>query len=278
MGLLDDVDIKRTPQPAAPRNRRQRGTWWAVGALLLAAVAAVYVLLIWNRDPPAVPADTTAVATTTVEAEPLGATPENIDLPPLEATDSLVRQLLSALSSHPRLAAWLTTDGLIRNFTVVVDTVASGATPSRQLTVLKPVGAFTVAGDGEATTIDPASYARYDPLADAFASLDPAGLARIYATLKPRIEEAYRERFVGGSFDARLERAIVLLLQTPVIERDVAVTPAGIGFAYADPKLEALSGAQKHLLRTGPRNVRLVKTHLREVALALGIPDDRLPR
>lgn len=278
MSHLDDIDIRRTPETAGPPPRKPRGMWFAIGGLLLAAVVAVYVLLIWNRDPPAEVADTTGVATTTVEAQPEGAPAHDIEVPPLEETDPLVRQLLSALSSHPRLAAWLTTDGLIRNFTVVVDNVASGSSPAPQLTVLKPSETFAVAGQGEQAVIDPASYARYDPLADAFASLDPEGAARIYATLKPRIEEAYRARFIGAPFEERLERAIVLLLQTPEPGADVALKPAGIGYAYADPKLEALSGAQKQLLRMGPRNVRLVKAQLREIALAIGIPAERLPR
>jgi hypothetical protein len=277
MTNLDDVRIQRTPEPVLAQPR-QRGVLWAIGGLLLAALAAVYVLLIWNRDPVRPGTDSTAVATTTVQAQPLGGTAEPIELPPLEATDALVREMLSALSSHPRLVAWLATDSLIRGFTVAVDTVAAGGTPARQLPVLTPPAAFAVADAGDGAVIDPGSYARYDGLADGFASLDPAGLANVYATLKPRIEEAYRERFVGTSFDARLERAIVVLLQTPDLPRDVAVEPRGIGYAFADPKIEALSGAQKHLLRTGPRNVALVKAQLREIASALGIPAERLPR
>jgi hypothetical protein len=277
MTNLDDLRIQRTPEPAVPQPTRSRGALWAIGALLVAALAAVYVLLIWNRDAGRPAGDTTAVATETVQAQPLGGTPENIELPPLDATDSLVREMLSALSSHPRLMGWLATDSLIRGFTVAVDTVAAGSTPAGQLPVLKPSGSFAVAEAGEDAVIDPASYARYDSLADGFASLDPAGLAKVYGTLKPRIEEAYRERFVGTSFDARLERAIIVLLQTPDVPADVAVEPRGIGYAFADPKLEGLSGAQKHLLRTGPRNVALVKSRLREIALALGIPAERLP-
>jgi hypothetical protein len=276
MAHIDDVRIQRTPEPAAPQPARRSRTWWTIGALLAAALGAVYVLLIWNRDPAGPsPADTTAVSTSTVEA--LGGTAADIDLPPLDATDALVRELLTALSSHPRLAAWLATDSLIRGFTVAVDTIAAGATPAEQVPVLKPSSPFAIAQEGEDTVIDPASYARYDALAEGFASLDPAGLASVYATLKPRIEEAFHQRFVGGSFDARLERAIVVLLETPTLSRNVAVEPRGIGYAFTDTALEARPGAQKHLMRMGPRNVALVKSHLRQIALALGMPAERLP-
>jgi hypothetical protein len=52
---------------------------------------------------------------------------------------------------------------------------------------------------------------------------------------------------------------------------------AGIGYAFADPKLEGLSRAQKQLLRMGPQNVRAIQGKLREIAGVLGIPDSRLP-
>ena len=126
--------------------------------------------------------------------------------------------------------------------------------------------------------MDPASYERYTPLADAVASVDPAGSARLYATLKPRIEEAYRELGVEEPlFDHALERSIVLLLKTPVIEGPVAVTPDGIGYAFADARLEGLTAAQKQLLRMGPQNTRTIQRTLRAIGLALGIPPDRLP-
>ena len=40
----------------------------------------------------------------------------------------------------------------------------------------------------------------------------------------------------------------------------------------ADRRLEALSPAQRHLLRMGPRNVRMIQGELRTLAAALGVP------
>jgi hypothetical protein len=58
-----------------------------------------------------------------------------------------------------------------------------------------------------------------------------------------------------------------------------AVEPRGAEvFAYADARLENLSAAQKHLLRMGPRNVRIIQQTLHELGVAFGIPADRLPR
>jgi hypothetical protein len=135
-----------------------------------------------------------------------------------------------------------------------------------------------VVEQGEELRIDPRSYQRYNQLVDGFASLDAAGSARLYATLKPRIEEANKE--LGSpepTFDRTLERAIVRLLETPNAGESPRVEPHGIGYRFADPALESLTAPQKHLLRMGPRNMRIVQAKLREIALALGIPAERLP-
>ena len=118
-----------------------------------------------------------------------------------------------------------------------------------------------------------------DDEADLRLELDAEGAAKLYATLKPRIEEAYDDLgFPDTSFDEPLERAIVTLLQVPVLDEEPAVVARGVGYAYADARLENLTAAQKQLLRMGPRNVRLIQAKLEEIARALGIPAERLPR
>ena len=124
---------------------------------------------------------------------------------------------------------------------------------------------------------DPRSYDRYVRIADAVASVDPRAAARVYATLKPRIEDANRDLGTQQPFDHTLERAIVALLATPVVDAGESLKPKGIGYGYADERLESLTAAQKQLLRMGPRNVRVIKAKLREIALALGIPAAHLP-
>ena len=110
-------------------------------------------------------------------AQPLGGDAMPITLPPLDDSDGMVRELVKQLSSHPRVAAWLATDDLIRNFTVVVVNVAEGSTPAAQLQALRPSSRFRIVGRNGNQQIDPRSYERFDALADAAASLDPAGSA-----------------------------------------------------------------------------------------------------
>ena len=274
-----DFDLQKEPPMATPPpGRRPSRTPWVIAAVLLIAAAAA-TLFYLRRDEPAPSADA-GVATTDATVPPtgpLGVEVEPIELPPLDQSDTLVRQLVRTLSSHPRIAAWLTTDGLIRNFVVVVQNIAAGNSPAGQLRVLKPQGEFSVIGEGAGTVIDPRSYARYNDIAAAAASVDPDGAAKLYSTLKPRIEEAYRDLGLGGSFDRTLEIAIVRLLEVPAAEGELSLVPKGALYAYNDGRLERLTAAQKQLLRMGPRNTRTIQAALRNIALALGIPRERLP-
>jgi hypothetical protein len=268
---LGDIRIQQTPEPPpeADEPRRHLPLVLAVIAILVLLGAGYFYL----RKPPAQePARVQAVAPSTSGSRLAAEPGENIVLPPLDESDGLVRELVARLSSHPRVAAWLTTDQLVRNFTVVVLNIAEGGTPSTHLRKIAPSGKFQVVEAGTTVRIDPRSYQRYDTHANAVAGIDARGAARLYATIKPRIDEAYKELGAPhGDFDRTLERAIAHLLQTPVPQGQVAVEPVPAGFAFADPSLESLSRAQKQLLRMGPTNVRVVQSKLREVAQYLGM-------
>jgi hypothetical protein len=209
---------------------------------------------------------------------PEAVAPEPIDLPPLGASDALVRQLVGRLSSHPMVARWLTTDQLLRNFTVVLVNIADGRTPATQLEKMRPKGRFAVLTDAQGPYIDPNSYHRYDAYADAVSGLDPNGTARLYETLKPRIQDAYRELgYPNGDVDSALKRAIVLLLKTPVVEGRIGLTGPPPLYTFSDDRLELLAGSQRQLLRMGPRNERLVQEKLRAIAPLVGISPQELP-
>jgi hypothetical protein len=265
------------PQP----RRSKAALLWIVAALLVAAAGfAAYYL--YRTPAPSNTATSTAKPAADAAADPraaLGSDPLSITLPPLEQSDEVVRSLVSALSSHPAVAAWLATDGLIRNFTVVVSNIAEDDPPVVHVARLRPSARFQVVERNGDMVIDPRSYQRYTPLASAVAALDPEGSARLYATLKPLIEQAHRDLGYGStSFDRTIERAIVKLLSTPTPVEPVRVVPKGIVYGFEDPRLEGLSPAQKHLLRLGPENGRIVRQALRNIAAALGIPQERLPR
>jgi hypothetical protein len=59
------------------------------------------------------------------------------------------------------------------------------------------------------------------------------------------------------------------MLAVPVPAGPVYVVPGGPTYAFADPALQAQNDARKHLLRTGPENIRKVQARIRALAAAL---------
>ena len=279
-----DLDLRREeddpPAPAAPPDRSIAGTvaLAALVVLVLGGTAFYFVNQLSPRSQTPAAVQQQPAAPAVAQPSPLGGEPEAVTIPPLDESDDIVRMLARMLSENPTFVSWLASDDLIRTFTVTVVNVADGQSPAKHLRVMRPRAGFSVRQRGEDVYLDARSYERYTPLANAVASIDPAGTAKLYATLKPRIEDAYRELGYSTPFDRTLERAIVLLLQTPVSDQAIILQPGrATEFLYVDPALEKLTKAQKHLLRLGPRNARAVQTSLRNIASALGIPPERLP-
>ena len=278
MADLDDLQLdKAYDLPPEPRR-----FGWRI--LLVIGLVAAVGFLVWNlvwpfkRSAPVKVETEQRVAQTRPE-DPKAVAGEQINLPALADTDPIVRELVGRLSSHPKVAAWLATDQLLRNFTVVLINIADGRTPAQQLRALRPVGEFVASEEGEQAHIDPRSYRRYDAYANAIGALDARGTAEVYATLKPRIADAYREMGQpDGDVDATLRKAIVHILETPVVEGDVKLASKSVSYEFDDPKLQSLSSAQRQFLRMGPRNMRIIKAKLRELAPLLGIAPDTLPR
>jgi hypothetical protein len=186
--------------------------------------------------------------------------------------DAFLRPLLSALSSRPELAQWLATEDLVGQIAAAIDQAATGASPARDFKVVAPTTRFAAsARGGSRRAIDPASYRRYDGLVQTVTSMDASNVARIYKTIRPRLDEAYqRMGNPGGSVDNALLKAIDILLDTPVVKDPIAIVEDGkAGWAYADDDLEELQPSQKQLLRMGPANVERLLAWLRAVRSAL---------
>ncbi len=222
MRELLDLDLHRPVAEAGDKvaTTRTANSRWIVGALLAVLLAtASYVVFRRQPLPPPAPAPVSkAVAAPPAEApaRALGGQAEPIALPPLDQTDPLVRKLVGTISSHPSVAAWLATTGLIRNLVVVVWNIADGTSPAKFLTVLRPSSSFRTINRNGHRYLDPRSYDRYSAIADAVASVDPSAIASLYTTLKPRLRDAYEDLGLPGSaLDRTLQRAIVALLETP---------------------------------------------------------------
>ena len=208
-----------------------------------------------------------------------------VPLPNLGQSDDRVREKAKALSSNPKLADWLKVTNIIRRVTATVDSVADGRSPRASLKFLAPQKEFSAQKKGEKFYINPQSYTRYNLAADVFQSLNAQGIVRVFKEFKPLFQDAYRELgYQDRDFQDTLVRAIKELLRAPVVESDVLLEEneekvvSNLAATMADEKLEDLSDAQKHLLRMGPKNTAKIQGKLREIALAMGVPENQLPK
>lgn len=253
------------------RDRSRRRLIWVLSLVaIIAAGAALGVVWRRSRGPNGMGPSTTVAADPATPDS--AAADEPIDLPELDASDEVVRTLVAGLSSRPEWASWLVSDDMVRRFVVAVTAVADGRSPESQLDFLAPEEPFRARRSGVGMTVDPSSYHRYDALAATFASLDTRGVAKLYRQLHPLMDDAFRELGLGDrTFDETLRRAFDRLVTTPVPSSPPEVDLVEGRYVYTAPGIEGLSPAEKHLLRMGPDNARLVQAKLHELQSALGL-------
>lgn len=267
----DEFPEGQSPFSSFMRQRRSRRgpVIAAVVAVLVLAAGAIWFLRSRESEPQlaGAPADSaTAPPPSFSDSVP------PLDLPALDSSDEFIRQLIARLSAHPQFARWLVTDELIRRFVLTVADLASGMSPRLHLRFMQPADDFRVRETGDRLVVDPASYRRYDVLAETFSSLDTRGTARLVRQLHPLFVEAHQELGLPDrTFDGDLELAIANLLTTPVLDVPLEVQPDDDVYTFTDPVLENRTGAQKHMIRMGPDNARRVQSKLAEIAAALGI-------
>jgi len=263
-GTIDLAD-----EVAASRRR-----WpWLVAAVVLLLVAG-WIYWQFFRGEAEAPVASPAAAAAPESTAPVAEFEETVDLPVLADSDGWVRDVVGQLSAYPRLATWLLNDYLIQRLVATVDNLAAGKSPKSHVSFLGPKGDFEVVERGGKLLIDPASYARYDALVGVVESLHVEGTARVYRNVKPLLDQAYSELgYPDGDFDAALILAVKLVLATPVVEQ-AEVEAFASSYKYADPRLEALNDAQKHLLRLGPENLATVQNRLRRIAQRAGLELD----
>ncbi len=279
MSDLEDFDLGEgdpSEKPTAKRPDDEPGFpagILAVALLVLVAIAAAAFLVFRHTavETVAVPSTARQADATASPVESPSPTEPRTSLPPLGESDAFVREQAAGLSSHPQLAAWLATRGLVRVFATAVVNLADGRSPAPLVPFLAPKAKFFAIDRAGRLLADERSFAEYDEFAKAVASLDTGGVARVYKTCLPLLNAAYAELgYPNADFSRTTERAIARLLETPVLEGDVALEKGPLFYRYADPALEALSLAQKQLLRTGPRNAKLLQRKLRDLYRELG--------
>jgi hypothetical protein len=253
----------------------------AAVVLALSGAAWVYMKRAENAREDAALATQAAPAPAAIPSFPAEKAPEppQQPLPTLDDSDAYARGAAQTLFTQALPQPWLQADRLIRRVTAAALIVADGASPRDSLSFLRPRGKFRVKRQKGRVTVDPASYARYDAVGDAAASLDAQAAARWIQASRPLFQAACGE-LDDHNCDIKdaLVRSATLLLKTPVVQGDITLKAKVVTWQMTDETLESLQPAQKHLLRLGPRNEAKVQQKLRELALALGASDAELPK
>jgi hypothetical protein len=236
--------------------------WIAALALAVVAAGAWYVMRL-RPDAAPLPAP-----------PPQGeARPPDAPLPSAQDSDSRIRSSLGASSPKTELRDWLSTEAdLLDRWAVIADNLAEDATPRKQLHLLAPRGQFKVVETKGGARIDARGYERYNSFADLVASVDAHAFAAVVRELHPLLESAYHKLgYPDRSFDSVAARALQRLAGAPVVEGPVELKPKGAVWQFADEKLESQGPVEKHLLRMGPRNTKLIQAKAREIAQALDL-------
>ncbi|MEE4271101.1 MAG: DUF3014 domain-containing protein [Thermoanaerobaculales bacterium] len=186
----------------------------------------------------------------------------------------LVRTMAAGLSAHPRWAAWLVPDDLLETFVAAVEAVADGYSPADELGFITVGGPFLVREDADRLVIAAGTYRRYDLAVEVMTSIDAHRAVEILRALEPEIEAIRRGMaWTRGDFEDRLRQATDQLLEVEAPAGPIEVERRTTSYAFACDEHEALSGAQRQLLRMGPSNAAAVQAKLREIRTAFGWPE-----
>lgn len=259
-------ESSRQEDQTAGRTSKRLLLFSAVGLLLFAGGAlSVWFAVIGSPEP-----------TKTQSPEITGfVAPRQPTLPPLDrnASDMLIEDAARALSPDSEWRRWLAAGDLARRVVAAIATVADGDSPRHPLSALAPGPGFEVVETPSGTRMSAASHARYDLVARVIGSIDVRAAAQVWNLAAPSIRSAWAEISPPGSrVEDALGRAINRLVSVQVPKEPVLLQPRGAIWEFADPSLEAASAAEKHLLRMGPANQRLVQSRLKAFGEALDLP------
>lgn len=265
---MDDHELEKGGG-VPPRRPRLGGSDWLMVAVAVAVLGggAAWWWAHRGSEPPA--PTPVAIPAPVAPAPPAAAAP----VAPVAADRQ--RDLLEAVSVGAVFRSWLAQGDVIERCVVVIDNLAEGVSPRRRLPFLAPGAPFQTSRRGDRQVIAAASYARHDTFADVIGSVDVASAVRAYRELHGVLEAAYRALgYPEGSLDKVTAAALRRLAAAPVRDGEVVVEAGGTGpgalYLYAAPELERLGPVEKHLLRMGPRNTRIIQAKARQLERALG--------
>jgi hypothetical protein len=128
---------------------------------------------------------------------------------------------------------------------------------------------------GSIGRVDVATYARWNSAVNALLQVNAADAAQAYVNVKPLFDEAYREfGYPDGDFDDAIDRAIRMLMSTPVPAADPVLLARPAYFEHDSAALRSLPPVQKQFLLTGPEHRQQIQGWLRRFAESLDLKVD----
>ncbi len=246
-------------------------TKYVIAACAVVGLSIGAMVYITQRKPnPPKPAETVALPAPTAAPEepavkyPVAASPGEEALPALDQSDVPLLGALGDLIGKPQAQQFLVPESLVRHIVVSIDNLPNSKVAERLRPMKPAAGKFATTGPEDALTLDPANYARYQPIVETIRAVDDEQLIAIYTRYYPLFQEAYES--LGHPpqyFNDRLIEVIDHLLATPEVKDPIALVQPGVLYEFADPRLEALSAGQKVLIRMGGSNAAVVREKLR---------------
>lgn len=186
-----------------------------------------------------------------------------------ESDEPFRAEVANLAPAHP-VIDWLTPNQIIRKLAAMVDGASRGELLFKNRPVERGVeGSFIIDDSSGEIVLSADNYARYDTVISAFEYIDITTAVSLYEFWSPRLEQAYSELGVGGSFHDALMQSIDNLLAAPSVEGRVRLVRPAVYYKFADPELESRSDLEKFIIRIGPANAERLKNKLTRLRDAL---------
>ncbi|ABE56752.1 conserved hypothetical protein [Shewanella denitrificans OS217] len=191
-------------------------------------------------------------------------------LPALAESDDFIESKTLAIANGMKIEPLILKKDMARQFVVFVDNLAQGELVRKASPIKGPDRNFSVSEITNKIFINPDSFHRYDLYANFVAGLNEQELLSTYKELTPLFNEAFEELgYSDVSFDARMQQAMKMVLDAPIIEDPIELKSVTVNYHFAEHNLEALPNAQKFLIRMGPENTRKIKAAVKKLQLLL---------
>ena len=195
--------------------------------------------------------------------------PEKV-LPALDESDSWIREKLPTVTWRKELLKLIIDDDMIRRFVVFTDNFAKGTLAYEHSLLIKPTTTFSAQENqlnGETTLVwDESVSKRFGVYVELLRSIDNDLLIQWYSELKPLINEAYSELgYPDEEFTDVFQEAITRVLDMEIPKEPPVLVRPSVMYKYQDSDIEALSDADKLLLRLGKDNLLVIKSVLLEI-------------